>query len=196
MKTTWLPSRNPAFSPLRLDQRSLVWQGLALVLGTSILAASSHVSVPMIPVPITMQTFAVTLIGALYGWRLGTATVVAWLVEGAAGMPVLAGGAGGLAPFMGPTAGYLFAFPLLAALTGFLAEKGWNGERPAFAFLSMMAANILCLVVGAAVLAFMIGPEKAWMLGVVPFLVGAFLKSALAVAVLRLIARGGARRVS
>ncbi len=183
----------PAFSPLDLQNAPLVLRGLAIVLGTGILAASSYVSVPMIPVPITMQTLAVTLIGALYGWRLGAATVVAWLAEAAMGMPVLANGAGGLHAFAGPTAGYLFSFPIVAAVTGLLAEKGWNGHRPVLAFVAMMFANLLCLVIGGAVLAFMIGAEKAFLLGVLPFLVGAALKSALGAALLRLLARGRAR---
>ncbi len=183
----------PAFSPLDLQRVSLIWKGIAVLLGTGVLAASSYIAVPMIPVPITMQTFAVTLIGALYGWRLGAATVIAWLAEAVAGVPVLAGGAAGFAPFIGPTAGYLFAFPIIAALTGFLAEKGWNGHRPALAFVSMALANLLCLVIGGAVLASMIGGEKAFTLGVLPFLVGAALKSALGAAVLRLLAKGRAR---
>lgn len=182
----------PAFSPLDLQNAPLMWRAVAVLLGTAILAASSYIEVPMIPVPITMQTFAVTLIGALYGWRLGAATVITWLAEAAAGMPVLAGGAAGLSPFIGPTAGYLFAFPIIAALTGLLAEKGWNGHRPVMAFVAMALANLLCLAIGGVVLAFMIGGEKAFMFGVLPFLVGAALKSALGAAVLRLVARGKA----
>lgn len=189
-------ARTPAFSPLDLQNASLIWKGMAVLLGTGILAASSYISVPMIPVPITMQTFAVTMIGALYGWRLGAATVIAWLVEAAAGMPVLAGGASGLLPFMGPTSGYLFSFPIIAALTGLLAERGWNGQRPVLAFVAMMLANLLCLAIGGVVLGFMIGAEKAFLFGVLPFLVGAALKSALGAAVLRLVARRGARPVA
>lgn len=108
-------------------------------------------------------------------------------------MPVLAGGASGFAPFIGPTAGYLFAFPIIAAMTGFLAEKGWNGHRPVLAFVAMALANLLCLAIGGIVLGFMIGGEKAFMLGVLPFLVGAALKSALGAAVLRLLARSRTR---
>lgn len=183
----------PAFSPIDLQGAPLVWRGLAVLLGTGVLAVSSYIEVPMLPVPITMQTFAVTLIGALYGWRLGGATVVAWLVEAAMGMPVLAGGASGLLPFMGPTSGYLFSFPIIAALTGFLAEKGWNGHRPLFAFVAMLFANLLCLAIGGIVLAAMIGAEKAFLFGVLPFLIGAALKSALGAAVLRVLAKGRAK---
>jgi len=75
-------------------------------------------------------------------------------------------------------------------MTGFLAEKGWNGHRPVLAFVAMMLANLMCLAIGGAVLAVMIGAEKAFMFGVLPFLVGAGLKSALGAAVLHLLARG------
>lgn len=78
-----------------------------------------------------MQTFAILMVAALYGWRLGTITVLAWLGEAAVGMPVLAGGAGGIAVFVGPTAGYILSWPLITALVGWLFERGWNGHRPA-----------------------------------------------------------------
>ena len=91
----------PAFSPLDLQSRSRLWQVAAIVLGTLFLALSSYVEVPMVPVPMTMQTFAVTMVGALYGWRLGALTIIAWLAEAVVGLPVLAGGASGIQHFMG-----------------------------------------------------------------------------------------------
>ncbi|RVD01890.1 biotin transporter BioY, partial [Mesorhizobium sp. M7A.F.Ca.ET.027.02.1.1] len=151
----------PSFSPLRLQDRSLAWQVGAVVLGTLFLALASYIEVPMVPVPVNMQTFAVTLIGALYGWRLGALTIVAWLVEGAVGFPVLSGGAAGAAHFVGPTGGYLFAFPLVGALVGWLAERGWNGKRVMLAFVAMLLGNLACLVLGTAWLAVMIGAEQA-----------------------------------
>lgn len=184
-------AQQPAFSPLNLETRSVGVKIVAVVAGTAFLALSSHIAVPMVPVPITMQTFAVTLIGALYGWRLGALTVALWLMQGALGLPVLAPGAAGLAKFVGPTAGYLFAFPLAAALTGILAERGWNGQRVTLAFVSMLMGNVLCLVVGAAWLSTLVGVEKAIVAGVIPFIVGAVLKAALGAAVLRAMpARG------
>jgi biotin transport system substrate-specific component len=137
-----------------------------------------------------MQTFAVTLVGAIYGWRLGGITIIAWLLEGAAGLPVLAGGASGVQHFLGPTGGYLFAFPVAGALMGWLAERGWNGDRVALAFLGMLLSNAVCLALGAAWLATLIGPQRAIAVGVTPFLVGALLKSALGAAVLKLLASG------
>src|SRR6478609_6204742 len=98
------------FDPLRLAARPAAIKAVFVLAGTLILALAS-------------QIFAVTMIGALYGWRLGAATVLAWLAEAAMGFPVLAGGAGGLAPFAGPTAGYLASFPVIAALVGWLAAR-------------------------------------------------------------------------
>lgn len=179
-------SRKPSFSPLRLQDRALGWQVGAVVLGTLFLALSSYIEVPMVPVPVTMQTFAVTLIGALYGWRLGAVTIAAWLVEGAVGFPVLAGGAAGVQHFVGPTGGYLFAFPITGALVGWLAERGWNGNRVVLAFAAMLLGNLACLVLGTAWLAVMIGAEKAITFGFLPFIVGGLLKSALGAATLKL----------
>ena len=158
---------------------------LALVLGgTAVLAASSYVSIPMQPVPVSLQTFAVLMVGALYGWRLGGLTVLAWLLEAAVGMPVLAGGKGGLAPFFGPTAGYLLAFPLGAMLMGWLAARGWDGAHPIRAFWAMLLCTTLILLLGGAWLGAMIGAAKGWQLGVAPFLVGDVVKSALGAATL------------
>lgn len=179
----------PAYSPLDLQGRTALWQVAAVIVGTLFLALASYIEVPMVPVPVNMQTFAVALVGALYGWRLGSVTVIAWLGEAALGMPVLSGGAAGAHHFIGPTAGYLFAFPLSAALTGWLAEKGWNGNRPILAFVSMLLSNGLCLALGGAWLALMIGFEQAVLLGVTPFVVGAILKSALGAALLKVVTR-------
>lgn len=192
MSQSEIRAGNPALNPLRLQERPLLWQVAAVGIGTLLLTLSSWIEVPMIPVPITMQTFAVTLVGALYGWRLGALTVVAWLGEAASGMPVLAGGAGGIAPFAGPTAGYLFAFPVVAALVGWLVERGWNAERITLAFAAMLIGNGLCLAIGAVWLAGIVGFETAIALGVTPFIVGGVLKSALAAATLRLFPSGKA----
>ncbi|WP_036813667.1 biotin transporter BioY [Phyllobacterium sp. UNC302MFCol5.2] len=179
-----------AFVPLKLANRPLVFKALAVLIGTAFLAVSSWASVPMIPVPVTMQTFAVTMVGALYGWRLGGLTVIAWLIEAMMGMPVLAGGAFGLAPFVGPTAGYLFAFPVVAAFVGYLAERGLT-RNPWSSFAVMLLGNALCLVLGASWLVHLFGLETAWVSGVAPFIVGGILKSALAAAVIEALRRSG-----
>lgn len=185
---SYAPAR-PEFSPLALDSRSLPVQLLAVVLGTLVLALASRISVPMVPVPVTMQTLAVTLIGAFYGWRLGALTIVAWLLEGAAGLPVLSNGAAGLAHFAGPTGGYLFSFPIVGAMVGWLAQRGWNGRNLPLAFAAMLLGNALCLMIGAAWLATLIGFERALLAGVVPFVLGGVLKSALGAAIFKAFTR-------
>ncbi len=187
---TVIAVQNP-FSPLDPQSRSLRWQIAAVLVGSLLLAMSSQIKVPMVPVPMTMQTFAVTLVGALYGWRLGTITILAWLAQGMAGLPVLAGAASGVAYFTGPTGGYLAAFPFAGALVGLLAERGWNGRRPLLSFAAMLLGNAICLLVGGGWLALTIGAAQALAVGVLPFIPGAILKSALAAATLTLWARRG-----
>lgn len=182
--TSISPTR-PSFSPLHLESRSAALKIGAVAFGSLILALTSQIEVPMIPVPITLQTLIVPLIGALYGWRLGLATVLAWLGQAMIGLPVLAGGAGGFVHFAGPTGGYLAAFPIIAAMTGYLAERGWNGNRVGLAFTSFLLANLLCLAIGALWLSGLIGMEKAVAFGVTPFLAGALIKSALGAAILK-----------
>jgi len=181
-----------AFVPLKLANRPLVYRALAVLIGTAFLAVSSWISVPMVPVPVTMQTFAVTMVGALYGWRLGGITVVAWLLESFVGLPVLAQGMPGQIAFAGPTAGYLFAFPVVAAFVGMLAERGFT-RNPFTAFGVMLAGNALCLILGASWLAYLFGTEVAWTSGVAPFIIGGVLKSALAAATIEMLRRSGIR---
>jgi biotin transport system substrate-specific component len=182
------------YVPLRLAGRPLALKIVAIALGTLFLAAASWIEVPMYPVPMTMQTFAVTLIGALYGWRLGLATVLAWLAEAAIGFPVLAGGAGGLVHFAGPTAGYLVAFPLAAVLVGWLAERGWTGAgRVLFNVAAMLAGNAFILAFGGLWLAAMIGLDDAITFGVLPFILGGALKAVLATVTVEVCRRTGAK---
>jgi biotin transport system substrate-specific component len=187
-------SHTQAPDPLGVRRAGRLHQLVWIVGGVIVLAVSSRVAIPMVPVPITLQTLAVTLIGALYGWRLGGLTVGVWLVAAALGLPLLSDGAGGLAPFAGATAGYLFAFPLAAALVGVLTAGGWNGARPLHAFAAMLAGNGLCLSLGGAWLAAQIGPAVALEAGVLPFLPGAVIKSAAAAGVLVALSRTAARR--
>lgn len=155
--------------------RSVGVTAAMVVAGVAFLALGSRAVVPLDPVPITGQTLAVTVIGAFYGWRLGAATVVVWLALAAAGAPLLADGASGVARFTGASGGYLIAFPFAAALVGWLREKGWT--RFGWALAAMLAGNALCLAVGATWLAAFVGPVGAMANGVVPFLPGALIKS-------------------
>lgn len=155
-----------------------------MVVGTAILTLSAKIEVPFHPVPMTMQTFAVLVIGAAYGWRLGAATVLLYLAEGAAGLPVFAGTPEkgiGLAYMMGPTGGYLAGFVAGAALVGFLAERGF-GRTVASMFAIMLLGHAVIFVFGVAWLAGLIGFAKAWAFGVAPFYWATLLKTALGAA--------------
>ena len=174
--------------PLRLDGASLWKKTLLVALGTLVLAAASWIEVPMVPVPMTMQTYAIVLIGALCGWRLAGAVVLAYLGEAVIGLPVLSGGAGGPLHFVGPTAGYLIAFPLAAMLVGWLAETGWTRDLLRSS-VTMLLGHAVILGLGVAWLATLIGWQDAVELGLTPFLVGMVLKSALAVATVHLVLR-------
>src|SRR5438105_8609906 len=117
---------------------------VGLVIGFSMLTAlAAQVVVPIGPVPITGQTFAVLLTGALLGSRLGAFAMIAYLIEGASGLPFFAGGMAGLPHLLGPTGGYLVAFPAAAYITGAFAEHGWDRK-----FLTAAAA----MAIGSAVI--------------------------------------------
>ncbi|MEM0906418.1 MAG: biotin transporter BioY [Pseudomonadota bacterium] len=160
-------------------------RNLVLVIaGTIALTISAKIQVPFYPVPMTMQTFVVLVIGMAYGWRLGGITVLAYLAQGAAGLPVFATG-GGIAYFAGPTAGYLVGFVLAAVAVGFLAQRHW--DRSVLTTLAaMVLGTAIIFVCGAFWLAQLAGIEVAIAQGVAPFLYGAAFKIALAAAVLPL----------
>ncbi|TNE33341.1 MAG: biotin transporter BioY [Alphaproteobacteria bacterium] len=150
--------------------------------GTFILAVSAQLAVPMWPVPMTMQTFAVILIGAAYGWRLGGATVALYLAQGAMGLPVFSGGVA-TAALVGPTAGYIYGFVAAAALVGFLIEKGW-GNSILKSTVAMTLGTAVIFAGGISWLSSLIGFDAALASGFYPFIVGGLFKIALAVAVL------------
>jgi biotin transport system substrate-specific component len=157
--------------------------------GSLLLWASAKLQVPFYPVPMTMQTFVVLMIGTVYGWRLGAATVGLYLLEGMLGLPVFAGTPEkgiGLAYMVGPTGGYLAGYVVAAALTGALAGMGWD-RRASTTILSMLAGTAVIYAFGLAWLGTVVGWDKpvlAW--GLTPFLLGDVLKLALAAAVLPL----------
>lgn len=149
--------------------------------GTLALAVAAKVQVPFWPVPVTLQSLVVLALGAAYGWRLAGLTLLAYLLEGAAGLPVFASGSG-LAYMMGPTGGYLVGFALAAMLVGYLAEKGAD-KRALTMFGAMLAGAALIYVPGIAWLSGFTGLEKAIAVGFVPFIIGDVLKAALAAAI-------------
>ena len=177
--------------------KSGVGREVALILGGSLLIALSaqlEFVLPFSPVPITGQTFAVLLLGALYGSRRGPATVVTYLALGAVGLPVFAGGAFGVARLVGPTAGYLSGFLAAAFVVGFLSERGWD-RKPWTTAISMIIGNGLIYAAGILWLSRFVGWPAVLSTGILPFLAGDALKIALATILLptswKLIGRSG-----
>ena len=153
-----------------------------LVVGASVLtglAAQIAIPLPWTPVPLTGQTFAVLLSGILLGSRRAALAQILYLIEGAAGLPVFAGGVGGPVVFLGPTVGYLLGFPLAAFLTGYLAERGWD-RRFSTTVLAMLIGSTAIFAVGLAGLARFVPASALLSTGLWPFLPGDLIKATLA----------------
>lgn len=153
-------------------------QAMACVAAVAVMAASAQVSIPWVPVPFTLQTLAVLATGLALGSRLGAASAAAYVVAGAAGLPVFSAGTAGLS---GPTAGYLLGFILAAWIMGRAAEKG--ADRKALPLLGALAlAHLAIYIPGTLWLSgFMKGDSAhAFSVGVLPFLAGDAIKAAAA----------------
>jgi biotin transport system substrate-specific component len=181
----WATDGNPALRMLVLA-----------VVGVALLTLSAKVQVPFYPVPMTLQTLVLPLIGAAYGWRLGVATVLLYLAQGLMGLPVFAGAVAGPAYVAGPTGGFLAGFAILTGLVGYAVEKGaarsilgltgviLAGKVVLFALGILWLAQFATLANGGTGIGF----ERAW--GVIQgFLLGDLLKTGIAVALIAVFAR-------
>lgn len=174
--------------------------GALAMLGAVLLTVSAKLQIPFYPVPMTMQTFVVLVLGTAYGARLGAATVGVYLVVGALGLPVFAGTPEkgiGLAYLVGPTSGYLVGFVLAAWLCGWLAERGWD-RSVLTAGMAMIAGNVAIYVPGLIWLGALFGWDKPILAsGLAPFVLGDLTKLVLAAALMplawRLLGRRGER---
>ncbi|MFQ5984821.1 MAG: biotin transporter BioY [Alphaproteobacteria bacterium] len=187
------PTLIAALLPPREGGRTLRLVVLA-VLGSAFVAVCAQIQVPLQPVPITGQTFGVLIVGMTFGWRLGAATLLLYLAEGAVGIPVFAQLSAGPAVIAGPTGGYIVGFVLAAGLVGYLAERGWDRNFWLTA-LAMLIGNIAIYLPGVPWLAVWYAGSGAEFIGasgaetplgaaiatgVMPFLLGDALKLALA----------------
>lgn len=160
----------------------LVAQGALAVAGTLLLTLSAKTKLVLGPVDMSLQTLAVLLIAATFGMRLGTATVLLYLAQGAVGLPVFQGAPEkgiGLAYMMGPTGGFLAGFVAMSLIVGYAADRGW--DRNVFKLFGvMLVADAVLMALGFTWLATLIGTTNAWTFGVAPFIVPDLVKDALA----------------
>lgn len=169
-----------------LVPRRTLWREVALVLsGTALIAVAAQIAIPLpfSPVPITGQTLAVLMTGALLGSRRGALSVLAYLTEGAIGFPVFAGSGAGLARLLGPRGGYLVGFVAAAWIVGRLCEVGWDRKLHTAA-LAMLVGNVVIYLFGLPWLAHFVGIEKVLVAGLLPFVPGDLFKLILAASAL------------
>lgn len=188
---TLLELARPESAPARL-----VTATAAVLFGVCLLTLSAKIQVPFWPVPMTMQTLVVLMLGMAYGSRMAAGTVLAYLLVGAAGFPVLAGTPErgiGLAYMMGPTGGFLIGFMLAAWVVGFLAERGFDRSLLACG-AAMLLGHVVISLSGVVWLAALLGTSKAISAGFVPFLASSLLKTALGAVAMPLIWRVVERR--
>ena len=159
---------------------SLLWKLVLVLAGSGLIALAAQVRFPLpfSPVPVTGQTFAVLLVAAALG-RLGLASVIAYLVEGAGGLPVFAGGGSGTATMVGPTGGYLIGFALAAAIVGSAAERGWY-RHLVTALAAMLLGEVAIYACGLAWLARFPLSVPLLDAGLIPFIPGDLFKMVLA----------------
>lgn len=167
-------------------KHALLRDAALVVLSSFLIGLFAHVSIPLpfTPVPIATQSLFVLLLSVLLGPKRGAAAVLLFLCQGAAGLPVFAGGAAGLAKLAGPTGGYLIGYMAAAYITGALAER----KRTLLnASIAMTAGSAAIYLLGASYLATFVGLQKALLLGVVPFLLGDALKILASLRILRFL---------
>ncbi|KJS20380.1 MAG: hypothetical protein VR78_01680 [Hoeflea sp. BRH_c9] len=178
-------------------KRSVLQSVLLAVVGTALLWASTKVQIPFYPVPMTMQTFVVLFLGFALGSRLGAATVLLYLAEGALGLPVFAGTPEkglGLAYMAGPTGGFLAGFVVAAYVAGWFAERGFD-RRLVTVLIAALAGSAAIYGLGLSWLGVLMGWDKPVLaFGLYPFLPAEALKLALLAAVLPLARRGLSKR--
>lgn len=182
--------------------QSLLAKGLMVLAGSIFIAIAAQISVPFYPVPLTLQTLAILIVGLSYGARLGALTLIAYLAEGAMGLPVFAGG-GSAAALVGPTAGFLFGFVGMAFLAGLAVEKGLARGVVSTAIVAVVVSALLYLPgvawpMGVASLAGIeagwVGTSaaKIWAGWVSPFLLGDVAKAVIAA----LVVTGGRKMIA
>ena len=161
-----------------IQQSKIIKSLLAVILGSIALTISAKIKIPFYPVPMTMQTFVVVLIGIAFGWKLGLATIFAYLFEGAIGLPVFAGTPEkgiGIIYMMGPTGGYLVGFILSVFIAGFV-----NLKKNIFIKFLLISLSVFAIyLTGVPWLAYLAGWEIAYVWGIKNFILAEIFKIAI-----------------
>lgn len=168
-----------------LPHRSLAVKAALVLGGSALIALAAQVSFQIGPVPLTLQTLAVLMIGMAFGARLAALTLLAYIAEGAMGLPVFSGGKAGVVTLMGPSGGYIWGFAMAAVLVGWLAERGWD-RSVVLTGLAMALGNVVLYLPGLVQLQLVTGADWAqvWAWGAGPFLLGDAVKLAIAALVM------------
>jgi biotin transport system substrate-specific component len=171
----------------RLFSRSLATDVVLVSAGAALTAVASQLYIPIQPVPITMQTLAVLLVGSSLGAVRGTLSMVLYMALGLVGLPVFSEGESGAAVLFGATGGYIIGFAFAAALTGWLAQRNWD-KKFLGAAISFSAGTVVIFAFGLVGLALVLGGtlEQTLAWGLYPFIIGGIIKAAAAAAVIPL----------
>ncbi|EWT05324.1 acetyl-COA carboxylase [Intrasporangium chromatireducens Q5-1] len=176
-----------ALVPSAVRRRGILAEASLLAAGVAFIGLSAQLVLPLpfTPVPVTGQTFAVLLVGGVYGTVRGAAVLLTYLVAGIAGAPFFAAAGSGVAHLLSPSGGYLVGMVLAAVLVGTLAERGWD-RRLSTSGLAMVMGNLVIYAVGLLWLGASLGTSvvDTLALGALPFVLGDLIKIALATAVL------------
>ncbi len=169
----------------RSESAALVTNVVLVACGTLLLTLLAQVRVPLFPVPITGQSLGVLLLGAALGTHRSVASVLAYLMLGAVGFPVFAGGVG-LAALLGPTGGYLWSFIPAAAAVGYLCERQWD-RRFLWALIAFTLGHAIMFAGGVSWLTCLVGFREAVAVGLVPFLPGVVIKTLIATSLMPIL---------
>jgi len=188
MSSTTLPSGpfRPALA--RLSDHSSLWGLAAVIVGIALLAWSAQLSIPIQPVPITLQSYVLITLAALMGWQLAGLTVALYLAAGLLGLPVFSGWRSGIAMITGTSGGFIVGFLVTALLVAYLQET-WARLRPLPLFGALALGHLVLMVLGASWLATKLGVPAAVQRGFLPFLPGAVVKTVAALATVILVER-------
>ena len=168
--------------------RALIYDAVLIIIGSLVIALFAQIAVGW-PVPITGQTFAVLMIGVLFGSKRGSLAVLTYILEGAAGLAFFAQGKAGITALAGPTGGYLVGFIFAAYIVGLLAERGWD-KRIETTILTMIFGNLIIYAFGLGWLFVLASSGKLTdakgilVVGLYPFIIGDIIKIAVAAALL------------